>query len=195
MTKGLPWIIEEWPKLLDREESTFLMCVKLDGQNRERTPKKSTAVREWWTIANAVIWMFVRTRAQHNHELEPFPAYTFGRLANIAEELGNGIVPKLVSDTATAGRPTRLAERHVIAYGILYIEAVRRGEIADKAPNKTVRQAYNVTARAVQKWVKKRDQYCVGVPHKSYTPEKLVEKMRASGAQYLIFGRGAPSDN
>jgi len=186
---------QDWPKLLEKEELAFDYCVGLDKENPNRNPEKSEAVREWWCAANAVLWMFTRTRAQFNHELQPFPAFTFGRLANISEELSNGNLPSLVSDAAGTGRKYFLMERHHIAYGVLYIEAVKRGEIQDKSPNKTVRQAYNVTAKTVQNWMKRRDEMCVGVPHEHLSPDKLKLKMLECAGVYSHIGRGAPSEN
>jgi hypothetical protein len=58
---------------------------------------------------------------------------------------------------------------------------------------KTVRLAYNVTPRAVQGWLRRRDEICVGVPFKHLTPEQLREKMKEAGKVYFRIGRGAPS--
>lgn len=184
-----------WTALLDYEEECFLRSAELDRQTSLKTREKSEAVREWWGVTNAILWMFVRTRAQFNHDLKPFPAYTLGRLANIAEELANGNLPTFVLDVGKRGRPLWRKERHHIAYGVLYIEAVRRGEIADRHPNMTVRRAYNVTPQAVQNWMQKRDVICVGVPHRHLSPEKLRAKMLECGATYSRIGRGAPSHN
>ncbi len=185
----------EWPKLLELEEAAFQRNCELDSHGEHVSQEKKDAVREWWRLVNGILWMFVRTRAQHNHELQPFPAYTLGRLANIAEEISNGNVPSLISDARKGGRALWRAERHHIAYGIAYIEAVREGKIIDKSPNKTVRQAYNVTAKAVQNWMKRRDEFCVGVPFKHLTPSQLQEKMVECAEVYARIGRGAPSDN
>lgn len=194
-TESLAEIEANWVALLDREEIAFRRCVELDRQNFDRTPEQAEAVRKWWSIANAIIWMFVRTRAQHDHELQPFPAFTFGRLANICEELANGNLPSFVEHARARGRALWRKEREHIAYAVLYIEAVRRGEIPDHAPNLTVRRIYNVTDKAVQGWVRRRDEICVGVPHRHLTPEMLAAKMRECGAVYARIGRGAPSDN
>ena len=70
-----------------------------------------------------------------------------------------------------------------------------RGEISDRSPNKTVRQAFNVTARAVQNWAKDRGRICVDVPHQHLSPEKLRNKMLECGQVYSREGRGAPSVN
>ena len=184
-----------WSELMEQEEGAFQRCCELDRDVPDKNPVKSKAVRHWWSIANAALWMFTRTRAQHNHELQPFPSFLFGRLANISEEISNGIIPTFVEDARSGGRPMYRGERHHIAYGVLYIEAVRRGEIDDKAPNQTVRRAYNVTAKAVQGWVKRRDELCVGVPFSHLSADQLREKMLKCAANYARIGRGAPSEN
>jgi hypothetical protein len=177
----------QWSALLEYEENCFLRCAELDRENPEKTGKKAEAVRERWGVTNAIVMLFVQTRAQFDHELQPFPAYTLDRLANVAEELSKGNLPSFVADAAKAGRPLWRKERHHIAYGVLYIEAARRGEIEDNAPNKTVRQAYNVTKQAVQNWMKRRDEICVGVPHNYLSSENLHKKMLECAKIYTII--------
>ncbi len=183
-------IKKDWQSLLEEEEAAFMRCVELDNQDHDRNAEKSKAVRHWWSLTNAILWMFTRTRAQFDHELQPFPMCTFGRLANISEELSNGVMPNFVADAgARRGRPRSRGERQDIAYGVLYIEAVRRGEITDRSPSKTVRQAFNVTAKAVQNWVKDQDKICVGVPHRHMSPERLRKKMLECAEVYSRVGR------
>lgn len=182
-----------WASLLEEEERLFQHCCTLDRESPERTDEKSSAVREWWRAANAIIWLHVKTRAQHNHELLPYPMFVLGRLANICEEVSNGNIPSFVTDAAGGGRPWWRKERHHIAYGVLYIEAVRAGHLSDRSPVKTVRLAYNVTAKAVQNWLKRRDEICIGVPAANLTPEQLREMMLQSASVYSRIGRGAPS--
>lgn len=64
-----------WSELMEQEEAAFQRCRELDRENPERNKEKSKAVRHWWSIANAALWIFNRTRAQYNHELQPFPAF------------------------------------------------------------------------------------------------------------------------
>lgn len=184
----------EWSKLLDKEEEIFQRCCHLDNENPDKTPAKAQAVREWWSAANAVLSMFIPTRTKLNHELLPFPAHTLSRLAHIAEELSNGNVLPVVSDAAGGGHALFRMERHHIAHGVLYIEAVRRGEIDNPAPIKTVAQAYKVTKQTVRNWIKRRDKICVGVPHKNLTPEELTEEMFDCAVIYAWIGRGASSE-
>lgn len=187
---------QKWQTLLGDEKAAFMRCVELDNENHDRNIEKSEAVRRWWKIVSSVLWMFKSTRAEYDHELQPFPWDAFIRLEKISKELSNGIILSFVEDArSVGGRPLRLGERKDIAYGILYIEAVRRGEITDRAPNKTVRQAYNVTAKAVQGWVKRREEICGELQNRSLSPEKLKAKMLECGAVYSRIGRGAPSEN
>ena len=193
--KGISWYIEEWPKLLDREEVAFQYLCSINDEKYAKTHKKSKATKEWWLLVNAILWMQIRTKAQLNHDLHPPPFNMLGRMANIAEELSSGLVSTIISDVSTGGRPLWRAERHDIGYGVAYMKAVERGELEDKSPNKTVRQAYGVTAKAVQRWVRREQEICVGVPFKHLSPQQLKDKMLESGARYSKIGRGAPSDN
>lgn len=190
MTKDLEDRNRKWQLLLETEERLFKNACELELQNWEKTEEQVEALREWWSCTNAIIWMFVRTNAQDGITLEPFPHFTLARLANISEELSRGIVPTFVSDAAARGRPLRRKERHHIAYAIFYIEAVQRGDITDRHHNKTVREIYGVTAKAVQKWMKQRDEICLGVPIEGYSPEQIEQKMRKCGAFYKVVGRG-----
>ncbi len=101
-----------WSALLEYEEKCFLRCVELDRETPDKTDDKAAAVREWWGVTNAILRMFVNTRAQFNHELKPFPAYTLRGLANVAEELSSGNLPSFVADAAKGGRPLWRQERH-----------------------------------------------------------------------------------
>ncbi len=134
----------KWEVLLEEEERLFNLACQLDTQSSDKFEEKSAAVRAWWGATNAALWMFNRTRAQHNHELSPFPAFILGRLANISEELANGNVPSFVSDVAREGRVWWRQERHDIGFAVAYISAAKEGKISDRAYNKTVRQTYNV---------------------------------------------------
>ena len=139
-------LMHKWESLLEEEDELFSRAADLDRVTGEKTNEKSEIVRQWWGVVNAILWMIVRTKAQHDLDLTPLPAFTLGRLANMAEELSNGNVPSFITDAGSSGRPMWRVERHYIAFGILYIEAAKRGEILDKSYNKTVRQAYNVTS-------------------------------------------------
>lgn len=182
----------DWDDLLASEEAAFQAAVHRDNDRDTPPEAKAEAVRDWWLCVNAVLWRYVRTKAQTGTEPSGgFPAVTLGRLANIAEELSNGIVPTIIDDARGGGRPLYRAERHHIARGILYIRAVKRGEIMDRAPVKTVASAFNVTKKAVQGWLRKGDDLCVGVPQPA-APETIEKLMREAGGIYSRIGRGAP---
>lgn len=181
-----------WRMLLAEEETAFELACTLDREDDRPTPAKAEAVRTWWSIVNSILWLQIRTKAQFGHELEPPAVITLGRLANISEEISNGNIPHFVTDASEVGRNKYwIRERHHISYGILYIEAVRQGEISDNAPNKTVREAFGVSAKTVQNWLKKRDEICVGVPKSNLSGDELLQKVYDCGAIYSRIGRGA----
>lgn len=179
-----------WADLLDEEKRLFTRLCELDRANPEKTPEKSRELRNWWRLANAILWTMTRTKAQHGVDLEPFPAFTLGRIAHLAEELSNGHVPTFVTDAAKGGRALWRKERHHIACAVLYVEGAKRGELQDRSPNKTVREIYGVTKTTVQQWLKNRDAICVGVPYSRLAPEQLAKKMRECGEIYRRIGRG-----
>lgn len=183
-----------WEIMHSQEEDAFQECLKLDRLSSEKTKEKSMAVRHWWWLASNMLLFFTRTRAQLDHELQPFPAFLFARLANVAEELSTGVVPSFVEDARAAKgkRIWLLGERKHIAWAVIYVEAVREGRISDPAFNKTVRQAYKVRAKTVQNWEQRRDELTYLVAHKHLSGDEIGKKMAECGAIYALIGRGAP---
>lgn len=181
-----------WQKLIEEEDAAFQYCRELHRNDEGKNKEKSDAVRRWWQIVNAMLSMFTRTRGQYDFELAPFPGILLMRLAITAEELSNGVVPEHIEDARIndGGRPRRFAERHHIAFAVLYVEAVRDGSIKDRSPNKTVREAYGVTREAVQKWVREREEICVGVPRQNLSPDQLKARMLECAKVYRLEGRG-----
>ena len=192
--ENLKRLTVEWLWWLELEEKAYNDVPNASTSNASRR-KRAVLLRRWWGVANACLSMFIRTKKLYGHTLEPFPAMMLANLANISEEISNGNIPAFVSDAKSGGRRWRLQERQDIAYAVAYIEAVRRREIEDKSPNKTVRNIYNVSARAVQKWVERRNEILVGVPYKHLSPDQLTKKMRECGEKYSRIGRGAPAEN
>ncbi len=166
----LRWFREEWTWLHRLEEDSVQDLCDADAEKQERNPNKSVLCRRWWMVANSMLWMFNRVQDQQGEVLNPFPTMPLGRIANVCEELGNGNIPDAISDASKAGRQMWRAERHHIAYAVFYLEAVAKGDIEDKSPNKTVRQIYNVTSEAVRGWQRPRDEICAGVPAHHINP-------------------------
>lgn len=183
----------QWELLLKDEQRAFDVCVSMDNEGATQK-EKSEYVRKWWSIANAVLRMHKQTRLDLDHELIPYPLEFFVRLANISEEISNGIIPSFVTDAKNGGRNLRRAERHDMAFGVFYVEAANQGSIDDGGSTRTVAEAYNVTMRTVRNWVRDRERICLGVPHTHLSPEQITDKMKECGARYTRIGRGAPSE-
>jgi len=184
-----------WMALIEAEQKAFTRCVEYQQRSTATKREKSDVVREWWGLANQMLRLFVRAHDEFGCDLKPIPALLLDRLGSVAEELSNGVIPEFVEYVRGGGRPRRRGERIDQAVAILYLEAVGRGEIEDRHPNKTVRQAYNVTAQAVRNWVKQRESICLDLGDYRFAAEKLKEMMLESGARYARQGRGAPSEN
>lgn len=140
----------EWRRLLEEVEALFKIACELDAEQlneSKKTKAKSEALREFWAATSRALEMYATNPTRHQIDLTPFPGVLLLRLAKVAEELGNGNVATLVTEAASGGRPRTVGERHHIAYGIAYLDAVERGQIVDRSPNKTVRKAYNVTKK------------------------------------------------
>lgn len=181
---------QAWRSALEELERDFEELIKAKETHSE---VHRLAVQRWWMQASGILWYFARAQAQGT-EVEPAPAVLLGRLANIAEELANGNLPWLVADSADNARKYWRAERQDIAYAVFYVEACKAGKIRDRSVNKTVREAYNVTSRTVQRWVADRENICRGVFIGGLSPEELTGEMRTRGERYSLIGRGAPSD-
>ncbi|MGI9522318.1 MAG: hypothetical protein ACR2PG_11790 [Hyphomicrobiaceae bacterium] len=186
---------ELWPDLLKQLYDTRRLYVELSDKGPRHRNKAIEALREWWSLVNKALWCYAWTHAHHGQALEPFPINLIGNLIYTAEELSTGIIPSWVANAKKGGRPLYSGERKAIAYGVLYIEAVRRGEIKDRSPNKTVRQGFNVTAKSVQNWMRRSAELRIGIPLLNLSPDELRQKMLEHGALYARHGRGAPADN
>lgn len=66
-----------WVKLIEQEEAFFGHVVDLDTHN-EKTEEKSAALRKWWSAVSELVWIFVKTRAEQNYELQPPPLFCWG---------------------------------------------------------------------------------------------------------------------
>ena len=183
-----------WREVLRNERLWSEICVDL-SQDEARTGELYDANRSWWFALHEVLHLYVQVQVQLHRTPGPLPGPLLMRLSKLTHDLGRGIVPDVVSDASkgSVGRPVGWTERTDIAHAIFYIQACKSGEIADRAYNKTVRETYNVTRRAVQKWVESADYLCVGIVRPS-SPEAITRQMGVSGERYARIGRGAPSE-
>lgn len=183
-----------WDKVLSKEHHWSKKCLELSS-DAPRSSELFNANRCWWSSASQVLQVFTQAQAQLHRTLEPFPIQMLMRLGKLTYDLGKGIVPQVAGDASKGkpGRPVGWTERRDIAHAIFYVQACKSGEIADRAYNKTVRNTYTVTARAVQKWMQNADDLCAGI-QRPRSPEVIESQMRLSGARYSLIGRGAPSE-
>ena len=182
---------QEWHDLIAEEERAFQQLAKAEQQDDRNA--ENAAAQHWWNVVNSVLWVHLRIHAQEGRTLE-YPHFVFARLANIAEELSNGIVPRICSAVQGPGRRKYyLKERHGIAQAIFYHDAAKSGEVDDQSPTKTVSLAFGVSAKAVRAWIRDRDRICVGVRPAAgyYEAETIEEAMKRAAIDYRQGGRGA----
>lgn len=183
-----------WDKVLSNELDWSKKCFEL-SREAPNSSELFNATRCWWSSAHKVLQVYTQAQVQQHRTLEPFPGQLLMRLGKLTYDLGKGIVPQVVGDVSKGkpGRPVGWTERRDIAHAIFYVQACKSGEIADRAYNMTVRDTYNVTASAVQKWMKDADLLCAEI-ERPVSPEAITRQMRICGTRYARIGRGAPSE-
>ncbi|MEM6891725.1 MAG: hypothetical protein AAF636_26930 [Pseudomonadota bacterium] len=184
----------EWDRLVRAEHDAFQLCCKLDADAEGKKNEKARAVQDWWSKTAKLLNFYWRTKGLEGIELTPFPMDVLSRLANISSEISDGITPTIVKDAGKMGRQLHYGEKRHLALAVEYMAAVKRGDINDKAPNKTVREAYNVTSRAVQGWCKRASEILEHFDFSRMKPEQLKQEMQKAGAIYARIGRSAPSE-
>ena len=178
---------EEWPRLVALERDAAKTARNVGNDRASSKKQRADALRAWWSTVSAVLTFYVRTLKSHGFTLEPMPADILILLAHLSEDLSNGIVHPILDDVYITGRRTMWRkQRHDIAKAIYYIEAVRRGEIKDPHPIKTVREQFGVLQRTVQRWIERRNKICTGAPGGGlgYAPDDIREAMVFAGGQY-----------
>lgn len=185
---------EFWLQLIDEEKALFDRCRELDTEDASK-PQKSMATRSWWGVLHLQLWIYSNAQRQLSHTLEPYPAYAFERLTRITHDLSKGVVSPAILDAGKGnnGRPMTFFERRDIAHAVYYIQAVKAGALEDQSWNKTVRDTYNVSQRAVRRWQENADTICFLVP-KPISAKQATRRMREGGERYSRIGRGAPSE-
>ncbi len=178
---------QEWDRLVALEKTAAKSARDVCNNTKSSKKQRANALRAWWSAVNAVLIFYIRAPRDHGFPLEPMPADTLSRLSALSEELSNGNIPPVIEDVYVTGRRLMWRmQRRDIAKAIYYIDAVRRGEIEDPHPIKTVREHFGVLQRTVQRWIKRRDEICTGVAggDPGYAPDDIRKAMVFAGGQY-----------
>lgn len=164
-----------------------LSAIGENGPEKERTK----AARLWFAQVSKILGVCVEkslSGKSEDFDIVP-PAHVFIVLRSLADDLGRGIIPQVVDDVSKQGHPKkpRRMENH-IGYATAYLDAVKRGVIAEKKPNKVVREAYGVSAQCVRNWAK------LPIPKNVMpslnNPKFLKRKMLSCGEHYEKLGPG-----
>ena len=110
-------------------------------------------------------------------------------LSQWAQQLMVGQMPLVMLDVKGPGRAGKGPhERQYQITAVSYILSVRAGLIQDPHPVKTTANAFCVTNRAVQGWLK--EYFYVG-PDDFGPPERLIKAFKKASDIYRVNGRGA----
>jgi hypothetical protein len=184
---------QRWRQIFEAERARAERCIELDRKRPRRHTAKSEAARAWWASVSELLVAYARLRTHAKLWPDPEPLEALLALAHLADDLAAGTLPEMIRDVAEAfsGRPMGRAERHALAYAVLYIEAALRGEIEDRFPKKTVSEIYGVSAQTVRNWLGRRDELLVRFPSANMDATVLASRMRHAGHRYSKVGRGS----
>lgn len=116
-------------------------------------------------------------------------------LTALFDYLASGQIPEPISAVALGSgrRSASPGERKDIKLAVAYVAAVKRGDIKDASPIKTVANAYSVDHRTVQGWSHQYSPSTVPLDPRTGKPnvEDLKKRMMSAGARYKQAGRSA----
>lgn len=175
--------------LRDTERQLF---EKMGSLSSGATPSTRTlCVREWYSANAALLKMFCRAAVLDNFDVAdyPPPVEAIWAMARHSDSLGEGNLLPSVLD-ATKGTPDMPAgRRDDIGHGLVYVAAVRAGEIDDsKDALVTIAGAYEVSFRTAQNWWRDRNRYTAQV-----LPQPDAECAMREAAENFKWNRTQPS--
>jgi hypothetical protein len=108
-----------------------------------------------------------------------------------------GKVPDSIQDCIAAHRTSvGPQELHDIQWAVLYLKAVKKGLIQDRAPIKTVAKAFGVVDRTVKAWNSKHKSLNLDVglryvPQAEAPSQHVTKEMRKAADRYRVRGRSS----
>jgi hypothetical protein len=156
------------------------------------SPAARKALRSWWDSVAVLLHMYTRTSNWPNGQDAPplhhLPWPLMHILAEEAFHLANGTVTDLTSGVMAKGAPPP-GPQETMDRGIAvrYVREAKAGRVADSTPVKTVSEAFGVTRRTVQDWVKWLSD--CDEPAAFVKAENLTEALGAAGIRYQRAGR------
>ncbi len=183
----------EWVAAISEEERAAALLYEVGTKD----PASAGELARSWFGAIERLLRLAAIRCARDRTAEAFVPPEFAlRLAGISGYLAAGILPEPVAITVKHGR-SRMgpSERRDIGIAVAYRRAaearmVHNGislRIEDRAPVKTITDAYGVKPNTVRDWCRKFQPAFLGVG--DATPEILRSLMQQAGARYRSAGR------
>lgn len=186
-----------WQQLLSKE---LALREALSGLGPEATSTEEfkDTLRQWWASIEAALDFYVRALTE-GKTLSSHPLAILSSMKGFAGYLAVGKIPAPIANAASEGRrspgPT---EKRDIGLAVAYMLAASKGGIehwgeriiiADKAPVKTVMDAFGVKRTTAQGWKKTFDPSFLG--SNPINGEILKHLMTKAGDRYKASGRSA----
>jgi len=174
-----------WDRLCADERAQRLAWQAQSGSGDDPPPAASL-LRAWWATVEQLLWAYVRGIEVYEVQIA-LPSDLAMMLATTSGFLAVGDIIEPVSGVATPGSlPSNPLRRDLLGWATAYLHMATSGEIADRSPNKTVREAFAVDRTTVQGWAR------LSVPptNVSLGPEYVTRKMKEAGATYRRRGMG-----
>lgn len=171
---------QRWTELLNLE------CKQREALLEKVTGKKfddPAALRQWWGTVSEVLYAMQNKLGMPP---DPMPMEVLFVLADTAAYLATGTIPKTILDVRGRGSTgPGPSETRDIRWAVTYRRATAWGWIDDKAPVKTIVEAYKLkNKRTVQEWCEKYQPYGDDVHHR--VPEIIRSRMEQSAQRYSV---------
>jgi len=153
-------------------------------------------LRDWWGSIERLLAFHKKELAESGVTSRNIPICLLSTLCGFAGYLAIGQIPDPIAHTATEGRrKIGPSYRRDVGFAVAYIRAAKQGiphqgetiTIADKAPVKTVCEAFDVKRTAVRNW--QRNVPVADLGANKVDSEILTYLMKSAAQRYRVAGR------
>ncbi|MHA7901545.1 MAG: hypothetical protein ACX94B_16910 [Henriciella sp.] len=140
-----------WQGVHESERRAWDVLMQADLDDMAATPKKELT-RQWWREASIALRFFQNARTRYGVSLLPFPGELFALLANVTEEIAEGVPIELVRVSKGGHQMTR-QQRLDVKAAIHYIEAAHATSEPKSKRIDEVANEYGTDDRTIKGWI------------------------------------------
>jgi hypothetical protein len=184
----------EWLALCHAERDHVAWLT--DHRSETESEEFRKRLRDWWGSIERLLAFHEKELAESGVSRRNIPIRLLSTLRCFAGYLAVGQIPSPIADTATEGRrKIGPSYRRDVGFAVAYILAAKQGiqhqgetiAIADKAPVKTVCEAFDVKRTAVRNWQRTVPVAYLGANR--VNAEIVTSLMKSAAERYRIAGR------